>query len=113
MPHCDLDLEDTKTIFPHDSPTYENIPLYQVWSHKVEQFKKYHPDKIWTDTHSDSNTDRQTATVIPIYSPNFVRGLGGGGGGGYNNVNSNENFCSILPIKKFNNPRHLQSETKQ
>ena len=30
-PHCDLELEDSKPIFLHDTPDHDDTPPYQVW----------------------------------------------------------------------------------
>ena len=50
-PRCDLDL----TIFLLDALSRDNTSPYQVWSQKVEQFRRYHQDKIRRHGHSDSN----------------------------------------------------------
>ena len=40
-PHCDLDLEDGKPIFSHDTPVRDDAPPYQVWLQNAAQFRKY------------------------------------------------------------------------
>ena len=40
--HCDL--EDSKTMFLHDTLTHEDVSPYQVWLQKVKSFRRYHPD---------------------------------------------------------------------
>ena len=30
-PQCDLDIEDSEPIFPHDTLPHDNIPPHQVW----------------------------------------------------------------------------------
>ena len=39
--HCDLDLEDSKTIFLEDNQAYNDASPYQVWSKKVWRFERY------------------------------------------------------------------------
>ena len=34
---CDLDMEDSEPIFPHDTLPYKNTPPYQVWFKKKEE----------------------------------------------------------------------------
>ena len=36
-PHCDLELEDSKSVFSHDTPAHDDTPPYQVWLQKVLQ----------------------------------------------------------------------------
>ena len=36
-PHCDLELEDSKPIFLHDTLAHDDASPYQVWLQKVEQ----------------------------------------------------------------------------
>ena len=60
-PGCDLDVEDSRPILPHDTPVHDNTPPYQVCLHYIEQFRRYHPDKI--------QTHRQMDVMIPIYPP--------------------------------------------
>ena len=43
-PHCDLDLEDSKPIFLHDTLAHDDASSYQVWLQKV---KKKIPSR-WT-----------------------------------------------------------------
>ena len=41
-----LTLKIAAIFFPVQiTPTYDDVSLYQVWSQKVQQFRKYHPDK--------------------------------------------------------------------
>ena len=51
-PKCDLDLEDSKPIFLHDILAHDDASQYQVWSQKVKQLRRYHPDEhsaeFWT-----------------------------------------------------------------
>ena len=42
-PHCDLDLEDNKPIFLHDTLVHDDALLYHVWLQKVQQLRRYHP----------------------------------------------------------------------
>ena len=44
-PHCDLDLEDIKPIFLHDTLAQDDAPLYQVWLQNVQQLSRYQPDE--------------------------------------------------------------------
>ena len=44
-PHCDLELEDSKPIFLHDTLAHDDSPSYRVWFQKVQQLRRYHPDK--------------------------------------------------------------------
>ena len=55
--YCDLDFEDSKPIFPHDSSPHDGTPLYQVWLHMFEQFK----DSVWKRS---GDTERQTHTLF-------------------------------------------------
>ena len=43
-PNCDLELEDSKPIFLHDTLAYDGVSLYHVWLQKVLQLR-YHPDE--------------------------------------------------------------------
>ena len=43
-PHYDLELEDSKPIFLHDTLAHDGTSPYQVWLQKVQQLKRYHPD---------------------------------------------------------------------
>ena len=55
-PLCDhdRDLEDSKPfLFLHDKLTHDNTQEYKVWSPKLEQFRRYCPDKIWTHGQTD------------------------------------------------------------
>ena len=36
-PHCDLELEDSKPIFSHDTLAHDDASPYQVWLQKVKQ----------------------------------------------------------------------------
>ena len=51
-PHCDLELEDSKPIFLHDTLAHDNAWPYQDWLQKVQQLRRYHPDEhppeFWT-----------------------------------------------------------------
>ena len=44
-PHCDPELEDSKPIFLHDTLAHDVASPYQVWLHKVQQLRTYHPDE--------------------------------------------------------------------
>ena len=44
-PQCDPELEDSKTIFLHDTLTHDEASPYQVWLQKVQQLMRYHPDE--------------------------------------------------------------------
>ena len=50
--HCDLDLEDSKSLFLRDTLAHNNTSPYQVWLQKAQQFRRYHPDEhsleFWT-----------------------------------------------------------------
>ena len=70
-PHCDLDIEDSETIFLHDTPPHDNTPPYKVWLRMVEQLvingqalQEISPGQTRT-----GQTDEQTDKVIPIYPP--------------------------------------------
>ena len=41
-----------------DTLSHDDAPPYQVWLQKVEQFKRYLPDKVQTHGHGDSNIYR-------------------------------------------------------
>ena len=56
-PCCDLVLDNSESIFLHNTPPHDNTPPYQVWLKMVEWFRRYRPDKIG---HLDS------MTMIPI-----------------------------------------------
>ena len=76
-PHCDFDLEDSKPIFRMTLWfMHDNTLEYQVWSQRVEQFRRY-PDIIWTHRKTDTWLHRQTETVVPTY-PCFTLLQGGG-----------------------------------
>ena len=54
--HHDLGLEDSKPNFLNGTLTY--TPPCQIWSPKVEHFRRYHWDKILTDgTHKQTDND--------------------------------------------------------
>ena len=46
-PHYDpeLELEDSKPIFLHDTLAHDNVSPYQVWLQKVQQLRRYCPDE--------------------------------------------------------------------
>ena len=44
-PQCDLELEDSKLIFLHDTLAHDDASLYQVWLQKVQQFRRYCSDE--------------------------------------------------------------------
>ena len=44
-PHCDLELEDSKQIFLHDTLIHDDASPYQVWLQKVQHFRRYYPDE--------------------------------------------------------------------
>ena len=49
-PHCDLELEDSKSIL-HDTQVHDGASPYQVWLLKVQQLRRYwdeHLLEIWT-----------------------------------------------------------------
>ena len=64
---CDPDLEDTASISLHHTLAHD-APPYHVWLKKVEQFRRYCPDKPWT--HTDKQTQRFEHTLL-----NFVMGV--------------------------------------
>ena len=35
-PHCDLELEDSKPVFMHNTLAHEDVTPYQVWLQKVQ-----------------------------------------------------------------------------
>ena len=39
-PHYDPELEDSKTIFLHDTQAHDNASLHQVWLEKVQQLRR-------------------------------------------------------------------------
>ena len=41
----DPELEDSKPIFLHDTLAHDDSPSYRVWFQKVQQLRRYHPDK--------------------------------------------------------------------
>ena len=51
-PHCDLELEDSKPIFLHDTLAHDDASPYQIWLQKVQQLRRYRPDEqsleFWT-----------------------------------------------------------------
>ena len=36
--HCDLDLEHSHSVFPRDTPAYNDVQRNKVWSQKDQQF---------------------------------------------------------------------------
>ena len=44
---CDLDLEGSTPIFLHDILAHNDTLSYQVWLQMVQQFRRYHLDKLW------------------------------------------------------------------
>ena len=44
-PHCDLELEDRKPVFLHDTLAHYNASPYQVWLQKIQQLRRYRPDE--------------------------------------------------------------------
>ena len=44
-PHCDLELEDSKPIFLHDTLANDDASPYQVWLQQVQQLRRYCPDE--------------------------------------------------------------------
>ena len=41
-PHCDPELEDSKSIFLHDTLAHDVASPDQVWLQKVQQLRRYH-----------------------------------------------------------------------
>ena len=74
---CDFNLEDSKPIFPHEIPVYNNTPPYQVCIQKVERFGGYRLDKIQTHRKTDTRKNGPSNSNTPRLTL-----LGGGGGGG-------------------------------
>ena len=44
-PHYGPELEDSKTIFLHETLAHDDPLPYQVWLQKVQQLRRYHPDE--------------------------------------------------------------------
>ena len=44
-PHCDLDLEDRKPTFLHDTLAHDDASPHQVWLQQVQQLRRYRPDE--------------------------------------------------------------------
>ena len=44
-PHCDPELEDSKSVFLHDTLAHDVASPYQVWVQKVQHLRRYHPDE--------------------------------------------------------------------
>ena len=44
-PCCDLDLEDSKQMFPPDTLAHNNASSYHIWQQNVRWFRRYLPDK--------------------------------------------------------------------
>ena len=40
-PHCDFELEDSKSIFLHDTQVHDGASPSQVWLQKVQQLRRY------------------------------------------------------------------------
>ena len=38
LSYCDLDLEDSKLFFAHDTLAYNDVSVYRVWLQKVQRF---------------------------------------------------------------------------
>ena len=55
----DLDLDDGKPIFLHDTLTHDNTPPHHIWLQKLGRFRRYPMDKNWTDGPTDGQ-DRWT-----------------------------------------------------
>ena len=70
-PRCDLDIEGSEPVFPHDTSPHDNTPPYQVWLKMVEQFRRYRPDKI---RHTDKRPDGQSESNV---LPGIYKGEGG------------------------------------
>ena len=53
-PHCDLEFENRKPIFLHDTLTDDEASPYQVWLQKIQRFRIYCPDEqsliLWNFT---------------------------------------------------------------
>ena len=47
-PHYDpeLELEDSKPIFLHDTLAHDVASPYQLWSQRVQQLKRHCPDEL-------------------------------------------------------------------
>ena len=44
-----LGLEANKPIFLHNTLAHNNKPPHEVWSQKVQWFRRYHLDKTFTE----------------------------------------------------------------
>ena len=58
-PNCDLDLEVSTSIFLHDTLAHDDASQYQVWSQKVQWFRRYYLDK-------PSSTFRNSAVTLAL-----------------------------------------------
>ena len=45
IPHCGLELQDSKPIFLHDTLAHDNASPNQVCLQKVQQLRRYRPGK--------------------------------------------------------------------
>ena len=69
-PCCDLDLEDRKNFFLHDTLAHDAASPYQIWSQNGMWFRKYHPDKHWLTFWAFTVTFTLNA-VIPFFHRTF------------------------------------------
>ena len=74
-----LTLKIVNQFFLPDTVPCDDTQPHQVWLKMVEQFKRYHPDKLGhMDRRIDGRTDGHTDEVISIY-PSILIWDGGGG----------------------------------
>ena len=82
-PHCDPELENSKSIFLHSTMVHDGASPYQVWLQKVQRLRKYRSDEhslefltfpetlTLTTTEQSNLFTRQFSSWLGAIKPNY------------------------------------------
>ena len=80
-PHCDPELENSKSIFLHSTLVHDGASPYQVWLQKVQWLRKYRWDEhslefltfpvTLTTTEQSNLFTRQSSSWLGAVKPNY------------------------------------------
>ena len=69
-PQCDLNLEDSKPVFLHDTLAHDDASPYKVWSQKDQHLRRYRPDEhsleFWTFPVTLTTTEQSNLLTIKL-----------------------------------------------
>ena len=70
-PQSNLDLENCKPIFSHDTMPHDAASHYQVWLQKIQQLRGYHlhpPKSRQRDWSMEQDSVHLTPTMVPLHT---------------------------------------------